>query len=165
MKIRTDFVTNSSSSSFLLTFKDESSIFNTLKEQFPNVKNSWSAGEDGYLAQLLDEISNAPRLTKEEVKKLVMYESYGVEWKLENKLRKEKGMTYAEVRDFMRTEEGKGVLNEMLEEEADRVIKAIGDNDIVVEVEHGDGGEGEDGVLEHDILPILKCTVARFSHH
>ena len=47
MKIRNDFVTNSSSSSFILSFKDEESVRKTLKEQFPDyIKLGWSAGKD-----------------------------------------------------------------------------------------------------------------------
>ena len=43
MKIRSDYVTNSSSSSFILSFKDEESVYNTLKEQFPKyIENGWS---------------------------------------------------------------------------------------------------------------------------
>ena len=72
MKIRNDYVTNSSSSSFILSFKDEDSIYNTLKEQFPkNIENSWSAGEEGYLYQLLNEIEEAYRLTKNDVRDII----------------------------------------------------------------------------------------------
>lgn len=56
MKIRSDYVTNSSSSSFILSFKNEESVLKTLEEQFPkNVKPGWSAGEEGYLNQLIFE--------------------------------------------------------------------------------------------------------------
>lgn len=165
MKIRSDFVTNSSSSSFLLTFKDNSSIYNTLKEQFPTVENGWSAGENGYLDQLYDEIINAQYLSKEEIEALVMSESWDVEWNLEKDLMREKGMSYRETNDYIRSEEGQKILNKLCKEKINRIFEAIGDNEIVVEVEHGDNGEGEDGVLEQDILPYLNCTVASFSHH
>ena len=44
-------------------------------------------------------------------------------------------------------------------------MKKIGDDHVSVQVEYGDGGEGEDGIMEHEILPNLDCTIARFSHH
>lgn len=166
MKVRRDFVTNSSSSSFLLTFKDSSSIYNTLKKQFPPVvENGWSAGENGYLAQLYDEIINAQCLSKEEIESLVISENWEIEWNLEKYLMREKGMSYRETNDYIRSEEGQKILNKLCKEKINRIFEAIGDNEIVVEVEHGDSGEGEDGVLENDILPYLNCTVASFSHH
>lgn len=59
MKIRRDYVTNSSSSSFILSFADEDSIYDTLKEQFPkDIESGWSAGEYGYLSDLLNRISD-----------------------------------------------------------------------------------------------------------
>ena len=134
MKIRNDYVTNSSSSSFILSFKDEDSIYNTLKEQFPkNIKNSWSAGEEGYLYQLLNEIEEAYRLTKNDVIDIIEDERW-----------------YCE---------------EPCKDEIMKVMEKIGNDEVIVQVEHGDGGEGEDGILEHEILPNLDCTVIRFSHH
>ena len=87
MKIRNDFVTNSSSSSFILSFKDEESVRKTLKEQFPDyIKLGWSAGEKGYLSQLLDEIDEADRLTNENIKEIVEDESWQIRWSLEDEL-------------------------------------------------------------------------------
>ena len=134
MKIRSDYVTNSSSSSFILSFKNEESIYNTLKEQFPkNIENSWSAGDEGYLCQLLNEIEEAYRLTKNDVREIIEDERW-----------------YSE---------------EPCEDEIIKVMEKIGNDEVIVQVEHGDGGEGEDGMLEHEILPNLDCTVVRFSHH
>lgn len=134
MKIRSDYVTNSSSSSFILSFKDEDSIYDTLKEQFPkNIKSSWSAGEQGYFDQLLDEIRESRRLTKDNVQDIAEYEYY--------------------------------YDKEGCEKAISKIMDKIGDNKVIVEVEHGDGGEGEDGILEYEILPNLDCTVVRFSHH
>lgn len=165
MKVRADFVTNSSSSSFLLTFKDKNSIYDTLKKQFPTVENSWSAGKDGYFTQLFKEINESHYLSKDEIVSLIKDESYDIEWNLGYKLRREKNMSYSEANDYIQSEEGQNLVKQMIDERTNNVLKTIGDNAITVEVEHGDGGEGEDGVLEHEILPYLDCTVIRFSHH
>ena len=93
MKIRTDYVTNSSSSSFILSFKDENSIYETLKDQFPkNIKEGWSCGDNGYLFQLLSEIEEAERLTENDIEEIVF----------EEKLEEEKSMSYPEVREFLK---------------------------------------------------------------
>ena len=165
MKIRSDYVTNSSSSSFILSFKDEKSIYNTLKEQFPeHIENGWSAGENGYLYQLLNEIEEADRLTENNIKEIVDNESWGVHWDIEDKLER-KGMSYSEIRDFFKTAEGEKMVTDACKKKFESIMNKIGDDKVIVQVEHGDGGEGEDGMLEHEILPNLDCTVIRFSHH
>lgn len=165
MKIRSDYVTNSSSSSFILSFKDEESIYNTLKEQFPKcIENGWSSGEDGYFCQLLNEIKDADRLTENNIKDIVDYESWDVRWDIENELER-KGMSYSEARDFLKTAEGEKMITDACKEKFEDIMNKIGDDKVIVQVEHGDGGEGEDGVLEQDILPKFACTAAKFSHH
>lgn len=167
MKIRTDYVTNSSSSSFILSFKDEKSIKKTLEEQIPkDIESGWSAGEDGYLSQLLSEIGKADRLTNDDIKKLVEYEKkWDIRWELRNTLEAKKRMSRSEANDYLDSSEGQKMINEMLSEKIKDVMDKIGTDKVVVQVEHGDGGEGEDGVLENEILPNLDCTVTSFSHH
>lgn len=166
MKIRTDYVTNSSSSSFILSFKDEESIYSTLKEQFPtDIEAGWSYGDKGYFHQLLDEIEYADRLTENDIKRIIEEENWSIRWEIEEKLSHEKNMSYSESRDYFKTEEGQKMLDDACKEEIDKIMRAIGDDKVVVEVEHGDGGEGEDGILEHEILPALDCMKIRFSHH
>lgn len=166
MKIRSDFVTNSSSSSFILSFKDEDSIYNTLKEQFPEGLNAgWSAGDFGYLHQLLREIEEADRLTEEDIKEIVKNEKWSVQWSIEEILEKKKHMSYSEIREFLDTEKGQKMISDACNEKVSKIMQKIGNDKVIVEVNHGDGGEGEDGMLEHEILPYLDCTAIRFSHH
>ena len=166
MKMRLGFVTNSSSSSFILSFKDENSIYETLKKEFPkNIKNGWSAGDEGYLEKLFNEIQEADKLTLNDVKELVKEEDYNIYWQIIKELTSSKKMSYSEISDFLETNEGKHILDKAYEKEIETILQRIGDDKIIVEVEHGDGGMGEDGVLEYDILPKLSCTIASFSHH
>lgn len=165
MKIRSDYVTNSSSSSFILSFKDEDSIYNTLKKQFPKyIENGWSAGKNGYLCQLLNEIEKSDRLTKDNIKEIVNNKSLDIRWDIKEELER-KGMSYSEVRNFLETVEGKKMIANACKEKFEKIMNKIGDNKVIVQVEHGNGGEGEDGVLENEILPNLDCTAVRFSNH
>lgn len=165
MKIRTDYVTNSSSSSFILSFKDEDSIYDTLKEQFPkDIESGWSAGEEGYFEQLWNEIKDADRLAQEDIETIVKDESYAY-WDMIETLEISMNMTYSEAKEFLKTPDGQKRFSDVLGSQIEGVMNKIGDDKVVVQVEHGDGGEGEDGMLEHEILPNLGCTVVRFSHH
>lgn len=164
MKVRSDFVTNSSSSSFILAFKDEDTIYKTLEEQFPQVENGWSAGEDGYLSQLYREICEAHLLTHNEVKEIVEEEDDTIS-EFSYYLKKKYGMPYDKERNFVFSDKGRREFEKFKRERVKSILESIGDSQIIVEVEHGSGGDGEDGVLEHEILPRLDCTVARFSHH
>ena len=60
MKVRSDFVTNSSSSSFILGFTNEDNIKNELIDGFCD----W---EMRYYPMVFDDVKNAKRLTKDEV--------------------------------------------------------------------------------------------------
>lgn len=165
MKIRTDYVTNSSSSSFILSFKDEDSIYDTLKEQFPkDIESGWSAGEEGYFEQLWNEIKDANRLTQEDIETIVADES-GVYWDMIEEIENDMDMNYSEAKEFLKTPDGQKRFSDLFGSQIKDLMNKIGDDKVVVQVNHGDGGEGEDGMLEHNILPNLGCTVARFSHH
>lgn len=167
MKIRRDYVTNSSSSSFILSFADEDSIYDTLKEQFPkDIEPGWSAGEDGYLSDLLNRISDEKRLTQEDIEEIIVdNDRWSIRWNLREKYEREKGMSYREAWEFFDSPEGEKLIKEECGKRIAEIMKEIGDDHVIVQVEYGDGGMGEDGVMEHEILPNLDCTIARFSHH
>lgn len=99
-------------------------------------------------------------------KRMIKDEIYwSIKRSLEETLESEKHMSYSEIRDFFKTGEGQKMIDNTYKEEIDRIMKGIGDDKVIVEVEHGDGGEGEDGILENEILPNLDCTKSRISLH
>lgn len=152
MKIRTDFVTNSSSSSFILGFKNRAEIKKILKEEIPDC---YSAHRE----ELLGEIDRCIH-SKEEI--LSDYKEgiyYSCLWNLEEEV----GCRYSyEIREQSWFKEK---LQNKINQRVSELEKDLEDKEIIVSVEHGDGGEGEDGILEHEILPYLSCTFARISHH
>ena len=158
MKVRSDFVTNSSSSSFILSFKDEDSIEETLKNQFPKKYNK------RYKQELLEEIHSRKRLSKRIVKNLIDEELYNsIRYRLITKNKELWQMSSVERFDFFESDEGKELMKNEMQKVIDEALAKIGDDKVIVEVSHGD--DGEDGVLENDIIPRLACKVIQFSHH
>lgn len=167
MKIRSDFITNSSSSSFILSFRDENSIEETLRSQFPSDIEVGFSGEDiSYLDQVIEECKDeSNRYTREEIEDELWDESDYPIWYLLVKDKQSEGMSYSEARDYMNSEDGHQLLQSEVRKKVESILSEIGDDTIIVSISHGDGGDGEDGVLEHQILPYLQCTRAYFSHH
>lgn len=152
MKIRSDFVTNSSSSSFILGFKNRSEIKEILEKEIPDY---YSAHRE----ELLEEIAKCIQ-SKEEI--LLEYRE-DVYWSCLWELEEELGCRYSyETREQPWFKEK---LQNKINQRASKLEKDLEDKEIIVSVEHGDGGSGEDGILEHEILPYLSCTFARISHH
>lgn len=152
MKIRTDFVTNSSSSSFLLAFKNVEEVIKILKEEIPDC---YSAHRE----ELLEEIAESVQ-SKEEI--LLEYRE-DIYWACLWELEKELGYRYS--RDAREQPWFKEKLQNKINQRVIKLEKDLEDKEIIVSVEHGDSGEGEDGILEHEILPYLSCTFARISNH
>lgn len=152
MKIRSDFVTNSSSSSFILGFKNRSEIKEILEKEIPDY---YSAHRE----ELLEEINNSS-CNKEEV--LLEYKE-DIYFKCIWELREELGRWYSH--SEMEQPWFKEKLQNKINQKVSELKKDLEDKEVIVLVEHGDGGEGEDGILENEILPHLSCTLVSISHH
>lgn len=166
MKIRNGFVTNSSSSSFILAFKDANDVERNLESTY---FDEYPIHRD----ELRSEIFGDCRKTYDEIVEIIEKdECYGVyDWDLIHKYKKIIKKENPEIDDWNlylaaeKDERYLAELNAIQKNALDKINSRLEGKTIFAYVEHGDGGNGEDGILEHEILPYLECTVKRFSHH
>lgn len=157
MKVRNDFVTNSSSSSFILGFSDEKNIRSELLDGFPE----WAVS--GFFGRVLTDVESAEKFDKDEVCKRIREEMFWTaEYEVEEYLRRRKNMSYSDAMDYVRTEEGKKMVEKYLDDIIENKKMQIDENSIFVEVEYSDHCNSE---LEHEIMPIVASTIVRISHH
>jgi len=157
MKIRTDYVTNSSSSSFIVGFESEGNIDSQLKESMINFPRY----ED-----VLHDIKSH-RITKEQALEVFKDEvKYDAEFYLQYEYERKLGFDCLSFYDWLENEANKKAFDEAVSTKVDELYKEYEEKinacEYLAEVEYCDHTDGD---LEHEIMPYLDCTIRRFSHH
>ena len=156
MKIRNDYVTNSSSSSFIVGFKNEDSIEQALRNElylgvrFETVLNDVRRNrisKEEALNEFKDEMYwDAKYIISHEYERRIGWHDYYYDWikKPENKIEFDKAV------------------NKRLDIWFEEFKQKIEGLDYLALVEYDDHCNGD---LEHEIMPRLDCTIQRFNHH
>lgn len=171
MKVRNDFVTNSSSSSFILAFKSK-------EDGATRIAAMTSKYGSDYVSTLLADFMEATPIPVESfvdhIKDDAETQAYyrmsigdGGWWSNSKPtfqnlwMKNHPGATY---KDYIESEEYKTELERRMKEITDELLAKISDKPYIVELEYEDHSD-VGSTLEHEILPNWEHTVRRFNHH
>lgn len=161
MKIISNFVTNSSSSSFILGFNSADHIEETLHNEICKNKS----GFEQYFIRIYNDCIAAETMNKKEIIEYVIETEIKGEVEIDLWdiwLDGETGYEYFE--EYMKSDEYKKKEEKKIKEKREKLELDCGDNNVFIKVEYGNN-DILCNIMEHYIVPKLNCCIRWFIHY
>lgn len=157
MKTRLDFVTNSSSSSFIMAFKDKSTVIQEATDGMPSFGKY-------QLELLLRDINNAKARDPKELKEIIRENlRYHIEYEVSCKHQRDKRIySRREIKDYEETDEFKQTVERILNNKMADIEAKMKGNTVFYDLEYTDHGQAD---MEQNIMPMHQNTIAVINNH